>query len=130
MIKNHLTFVLLAGLSFGASEPFTHATTASWQLSSVAIGPVQPDPPPATLVIRGTIKSYDPTSKILLLSTPNGTMQLSIPPAVRIRQHWHNIDASVLVTSAGLHAAVRYSESGATKTVQSVHVFGKDERAR
>jgi len=35
---------------------------------------------------------------------------------------------SALGKYSGFRAAIRYSESGAEKTVQSVHIFGKDER--
>jgi len=85
---------------------------------------------PATLVLRGTIKNYDAASKILQLASATGTTQFTILPTVPVRQRWHRIDATTLAKYMGYRAAVRYSESGAEKTVQSVNIFGKDERAQ
>ena len=90
------------------------------------MGPVGAD---TTLVVRGTIASYDPPSRILALSTSNGTVQFAIPAAARVRQRGRHIDASALQKLKGFRAAVRYSESGATKIVESVSVLGKDDRA-
>jgi hypothetical protein len=113
------------GLSLAAPEISARPGTGTGHAGSAAsVEPAQSAQPAATLVVRGTIKSYDPISKILLLSTSNGTIQLTIPPAVRIHQHWHSIEASALANCSGLRAAVRYSESDGTKAVQSVHVFG------
>ena len=128
MIKKPLTFVLLIGLPIASPEIAVQARTDAGELDRVEfIEPAQSLSTPATLVVRGTIKNYDLASRILLLSTSNGTMQFTIPSGVRIRQRWHSIEASALAKYSGFHAAVRYSESGADKTVQSVHVFGKDE---
>ncbi len=77
--------------------------------------------------MRGTINKYDPSSKILTLSTSNSTVRFTITSTVRTRQGRHDIDASTLVKYSGFHAAVRYSESGAEKTVESVHVFGRSQ---
>ncbi len=82
--------------------------------------------PSTTLVIHGTIEKYDPSNRILSLSTSNGTVQFSITSATRIRQGWHRVDRSALQNLGGYRATVRYSsESGADKTVESVLVVGK-----
>ena len=128
-MKKPLTFVLLIGVPIAAFEVCAHAgpDTARFDRAA-AIESDQPAQPSATLVVRGTIKNYDPVSRILQLSTTNGTMQFTIPASVRVRQRWHSIETAALAKSSGFRVAVRYRESGAEKTVQSVHVFGKDER--
>jgi hypothetical protein len=78
-----------------------------------------------TLRVPGTIDKYDASTRMLSLSTTNGKVQFPVPSAARIRRGGQPIDASQLATLSGYRAAVRYSESGGTKTVQSVHVFGK-----
>jgi hypothetical protein len=128
LIKKSLIFALLIGLPMAFPEIAVQARTDTGELDRVeCVEPAQSPSTPATLVVRGTIKNYDLASRILLLSTSSGTMQFSIPSGVRIRQRWHSIEASALSKYSGFHAAVRYSQSGALKTVQSVHVFGKDE---
>jgi hypothetical protein len=83
--------------------------------------------PPAstTLRMRGTVDRYDTSTRILSLSTSNGTLKLPLAQTARVRQDSQEIDASELEKLAGCRASVRYSESGGTMTVESVHVFGK-----
>jgi hypothetical protein len=78
--------------------------------------------------MRGTIDQYDASTRILSLSTANGTMRLVLAATARIRQGWHKLDAIELRKLVGYRAAVGYSESDGNKTVESVHVFGKNER--
>ena len=78
-----------------------------------------------TVSVRGTIERFDPSTRILSLSTAHGTVQLPVPPSTRIRQGWHKLDTSVLQKHTGDRATVRYTESGGRKSVESVHVFGK-----
>jgi hypothetical protein len=128
-MKKPFTFVLLIGVPIAALEVCAHAGTDTTRFDRVmSIESDQSAQPSSTLVVRGTIKTYDPVSKTLQLSTSNGTMQFTIPAAVRVRQRWHSIETAALAKCSGFRAAIRYSESGAEKTVQSVHVFGKDER--
>jgi hypothetical protein len=128
-MKKPLTFVLLIGVPIAALEVCAHAGTDTTRFERVmSIESDQSAQPSSTLVVRGTIKTYDPVSKTLQLSTSNGTMQFTIPAAVRVRQRWHSIETAALAKCSGFRAAIRYSEYGAEKTVQSVHVFGKDER--
>jgi hypothetical protein len=87
--------------------------------------------PPAsatTLRMDGTIDKYDASAGILSLSTSNGTVRVPLAATARIRQGWHTIDPSKLEKLAGYRARIRYSESGGTKAVESIHVFGKIER--
>ena len=81
-----------------------------------------------TLTMRGTIEKYEASTRILSLSTSSGAVRFPLASTARIRQGWHKIDASDLEKLSGYRAAVRYSESGGKKTVESVHVFGKSER--
>jgi hypothetical protein len=128
-MKKQLVVLLLAGLPLVAVGDFNQAWAATRQIDSASsAAAAQPIQPSTTLVVRGTIQKYDPSSKMLTLSTSNGTMQFTMTPAARIRQGWHRIDPSALENYSGFHAAVRYSESGAAKTVQSVHVFGRSQR--
>jgi hypothetical protein len=117
--------VLLVVLPLAGPEVCAHATATPEPLDRTTF--VESDQS-STLVVRGTIKTFDPVSRTLLLATTNGTMQFSIPSTVRIRQRWHSIETSALARYSGFRVAVRYSESGVERTVQSVHVFGKDER--
>lgn len=78
-----------------------------------------------TLRVPGTIDKYDTSTRTLFLSTSNGKVQFPVPAAARIRRSGQTIDASQLAKLSGYRAAVRYSESGGNKTVESVHVFGK-----
>ena len=127
-MKKQLVVLLLTGLAVVAVGAVNQAWAATGQIDSTSFTAVaQSTPSSTTLVTRGTIKKYDPSSKILTLSTSNGTMQFTITSTVRTRQGWHDIDASALEKYSGFHAAVRYSESGAEKTVESVHVFGRSQ---
>jgi hypothetical protein len=93
------------------------------------VGVAQSTPPASTtLRVSGTIDKYDASTRILSLSTSNGTLQCPVASTARLRQGWHKIDALELQKLAGYRATVRYSESGGNKTVESVHVFGKNER--
>jgi hypothetical protein len=85
-------------------------------------------PASTTLRMRGTIEKYDPSTRILSISTPNAIVQFPIVVTARIRRGWLKIAASDLEQLSGYRAAVRYSESLGIKTVESIHVFGKSER--
>lgn len=84
--------------------------------------------PPAATTLRmpGTIDKYEASTRTLSLSTATGTVQFPVPSAARIRRAGRTIDASELAKLSGYRVAVRYSESAGSKTVESVHVFGKD----
>ncbi len=84
-----------------------------------------PQPSSTTLLMRGTIEKYDASKRILSLSSSNGTVQFPVPLTVRIRKGWHRLDAPALEKMLGLRAAVRYSQSGGEKILESVHVFDK-----
>ena len=64
---------------------------------------------------------------MLSLSTPNGPVKIPVAARARIRQGTREIDASELEKLAGYRAIVRYAEGG-KKAVESIHVFGKNER--
>jgi hypothetical protein len=77
------------------------------------------------LSVRGTIDTYDASTRTLSLSTTNGTVRLSMTSTTRIRQGWHKVDALDLPKLAGDRATVRYTESSGNRVAQSIHVFGK-----
>jgi len=104
------------------------ATVVSGRGAVVEAAAVQSTPPDSTtLTMRGTIEKYEASTRILSLSTASGAVRFPLASTARIRQGWHKIDASELEKFSGYRAAVRYSESGGKKTVESVHVL---ERAK
>jgi hypothetical protein len=92
--------------------------------ASASAPPSQPSS--TTLMMRGTIEKYDASTRILSLSSSNGTVRFPVPSTVRIRKGWHRLDAAGLAKLTGFRVAVRYSQSGGEKVLESVHVFDKD----
>lgn len=80
------------------------------------------------LRLRGTIQGYDVKTRTLSLETPDGTVKLPLSVSARIGRGPQALVASELGKLSGYRATVRYSESDRGKTVESVHIFGKDER--
>lgn len=80
------------------------------------------------LRLRGTIQGYDVKTRTLSLETPDGTVKLPVSTSARIGRGPQTLVASELGKLSGYRATVRYSESDRGKTVESVHIFGKDER--
>ena len=116
---------LVSGLKVFAASP---SVTGPFGDAVLTDGTQTNPPAPTTLSRRGTIDKYDTSTRTLSLSTANGTMQFTLASTVRIRQGWHKLNPSELEKFAGRGAAVRYSESGGNQIVESVHVFGKNER--
>jgi hypothetical protein len=116
--------IVIAGAGLGAEAPL-----ASVQAGGAATIAAAPSPPAATttLSVRGTIDKYDRLTRMLVLSTPTGTLQFPIALTTRIRQGWHKVDPADLPALAGDRATVRYTESSGDKdkVVESVHVFVK-----
>jgi hypothetical protein len=85
--------------------------------------------PSASTILRmpGTIDKYEASTGVLSLETANGKVQFPLATATRIRRDGRRIDAADLAKLSGRRAAVRYSESDGHKTVESVHVFTRDE---
>ena len=121
--------LLFSGMVFGGAGAGLRAQAppASGQTGSAApIAATASTPAPATtLSVRGTIDKYDRLTRILVLSTPAGTLQFPVAPTTRIRQGWHKVDPASLPVLAGNRATIRYTESSGDKVVESVHVFGK-----
>jgi len=110
--------LLLSGMVAGAGAgPAIQAPTASAAVSTPTFA--------TTLSVRGTIDKYDRLTRILVLSTPTGTLQFPVAPTTRIRRGWHKVDPADLPALAGDRATIRYTESSGDKVVESVHVFGK-----
>ena len=107
-MKKNLTVLLLSAMLASGASMFAQAPPAS-----------------TTLSVRGTIETYDASSRTLSLSTSSGTVRFPVASSARISQGGHTVDASELKKLAGNHATVRYTESDGTRVVESVHVFGK-----
>jgi hypothetical protein len=84
--------------------------------------------PQTTLRMRGTITGYDAATGILSLATTRGSAQFPVASTVPVQRAGHKVDALELKQLSGYRAAVRYSESGGRRTVESVNVFEKGER--
>ena len=125
-MKKQVAVLVIAALVISAAAAIAQDATTGQPVGNESAAAAQAAQPSTTLVIHGTIEKYDPSNRILSLSTSNGTVQFSITSATRIRQGWHRVDRSALQNPGGYRATVRYSsESGADKTVESVHVVGK-----
>jgi hypothetical protein len=111
----------LSVLLFAAVLSSMSTGTSSGSFAAVQLTP----PSSTTLRVRGTIEKYEAATRILSVSTTNGTERFPLALGARIRQGWHAIDASLLEKLSGYRVDVRYSESGGKKTVESVHVNGK-----
>jgi hypothetical protein len=126
-MKRRLGF-LVALLAAGAFGAFAQTVQTNQQPEGSA-GAAKPPRPATVLVTRGTIQKYDPSAKILTLSTSDGPMQFAISETVHIRQGWHKVDATALGDLAGAYTAVRwYTEPSGQKTIESVHVYTKTHR--
>lgn len=107
------------------SAAMVSGTWAPAQILAAQSGPVASA---TTLRMDGTIDKFDASAAMLSLTTSNGTVRIPLASTARVRQGRHTIDASKLEKLAGYRATIRYSESGGKTTVESVHVFGKNER--
>jgi hypothetical protein len=122
--------MLLSAAMVAGSGALADAQLGTGQIDEAGLTAAAQSTPPGstTLRVRGTIDKYDASTRILSLSTSNGTVQLLLASTARIRQGWHKLDPLELRKLVGYRAAIGYSESGGNKTVESVHVFGKNER--
>jgi hypothetical protein len=126
MNKKLVVPMLCALVTACAAGPSAQVPPAAGQTQSGSSTTTPPATAPATtLSIRGTIDNYDRLTRVLVLTTPTGAVHFPIAPTTRIRQGWHKVDPADLPKLAGDRATVRYTESSGTKTVESVHVFGK-----
>lgn len=130
MRKRHSVLLLSAAVTSGSIGAFAQALPTAVQIDGAASSGASQSAPPAstTLSMRGTIEKYEPSARILSLTTSNGTVRFPLASTARIRQGLQTIDASALEKLSRYRAVVRYSESDGHKTVESVHVFGKSER--
>ena len=117
-MRKGLSVLLMSAVMVSGERAFAQAEAAQSGLSGSA----------TTLRMDGTIDKYDASAGILSLSTANGTVRVPLAPSARIRPGWTTIDPSGLDKLSGYRARIRYSESGGRKAVESIHVFGKNER--
>lgn len=127
-MTRHLSALLLCAAVLSDGGLMARAQPVSPQANGrapAATGGTPATPPATTLRMRGTIAAYDAARGTLSLSTTTGPVQFPLASTVRIRRAGHSVAATELKTLSGYHAAVRYSESGGHKTVESVNVFEK-----
>ena len=124
--------VLLSAAVLTGVPALTHAASGGAPIQGAASTDITHAAPlaPTTLRMRGTIDKYDTATRILSLSTSKGIVQFPLASTARVRQRRDRIDAAALEKLAGYRAAIRYSESGGNKTVESVQVFGRNERTQ
>ena len=129
-MRKRLSLLLLSAAMVAGIETFADAPLGTGPIDKAVLTDAAQSPPPGnmTLRVRGTIDKYDASTRILSLTTTNGRVQLLLASTARVRQGWHKLDPLELGTLVGYRAAIGYSESGGNKTVESVHVFGKNER--
>jgi hypothetical protein len=129
-MRKRLSLLLLCAATVASIETFADAPFGNGPIAEAGLTDAAQSTSPGstTLRVRGTIDKYDASTRILSLSTSNGTVQLLLASTARIRQGWHKLDPLELRKLVGYRAAIGYSESGGNKTVESVHVFGKNER--
>jgi hypothetical protein len=113
--------VLSSAVVFGQASPASGRIEA--RAPSAAAQPTAPVS--MTVSLRGRIDRYDPATRTLSLITDRGTIRLTLPSSIRIRQGAHKVDAVDLRWLVGDQATVRYTESSSNKTVESVHVFDR-----
>ena len=130
VVKKPVAVLLLSAVVVSGIGAFAQAPRGAGRIDGAISTDAAQSTPPAstTLRVRGTIDKYDAATRILSLSTPKGTAQFPLASTARIRQGWQKINALDLEKLAGQRAAIRYSESGGNKIVESVHVFEKNER--
>jgi hypothetical protein len=121
-----LSVVAVPGTATLAAQPPTRAAQSD-SASSPNITQSSPTAVPR-LRLRGTIESYDPLTRTLSLSTLSGMLRLPVAQSARVGRGAQRLEASDLRDLAGYRAAVRYSESAGSKTIESVNVFEKSER--
>ena len=126
-MKEQLAILLLSAAVVSSIGATAEAPSDAEQIAGAVPTDVAQSAPPASTTLRmpGTIDKYDASTRMLSLSTSNGTVQFPLASTARIRQGGQTVDASELAKLSGYRAAVRYSESGGNKTVESVHVFGR-----
>jgi hypothetical protein len=124
-----LSILLLSGVAVWGVGASAQGPASAQTVGTTSADSTQSSRPSSmTLRMRGTISKYDASTRILSLSTSKGSVRFALALTARIRQAWQTIDASELEKLGWHRAVVRYSESDGTKTVESVHVFGKNER--
>ena len=126
-MRKRLSMLLLAAAVASGIGAFAEGPSGIGQIDGAVSTDSAQSTPPASTTLRmpGTIDKYDASTRVLLLSTSNGKVQFPLASAARIQRGGQTIDASELAKLSGYRAAVRYAESGGTKTVESVHVLEK-----
>lgn len=132
-MRKRLSVVLLSAVVVSGSGPFAQALPGTGVVEPGVPADAAQSAVPTTLRMGGTIDKYDTSTRVLSLSTLNGTVQLPLASTARIG--WgpfgrgpQKIEASELQKLTGFRAVIRYSESNGKKTVESIRVFDKNGR--
>jgi len=125
MKKQLSALFLAAAVVSGVGACATPPAVSGVVDGSASTAPAHASSDSTTLMVRGTIGRYDESTRVLSLSTASGTVQFPVPSLARIRLEGRAVAASELGNLHGYQAAVRYSESSGTRTVESVHVLEK-----
>jgi hypothetical protein len=127
VMNNGLAVLLVAAAAVWSVSTLAQSPPAAGRADAgVPVDAAQSTPADSTtLSVRGRIDKYDPSTRMLSLSTSNGTVQIPLPQATRIRRGWRRVDPAELGKLVGNRATVRYTRSGGNTIVASVHVFGK-----
>ena len=128
-MKKRLVILLVCGALVSGVGAFAQTPLEAESMSGAArTDPAQAPPPTSpstTLRMNGTIEKYDPSTRILSLSTLSGPTQFTLASTTRLHQGWRKIDDSELKKLTGNHVVVRYSELAGHKTVESIRVWAQ-----
>jgi hypothetical protein len=106
------------------------ATSARAQAARAGSEAESPQRSGTTVRLNGTIAKFDAATRVLSLSTANGTEQFTLESATRLRQGWQKIDDAALNKLVGYRAVVRYSEPLGRRTIESVHVWTQQRQRK
>jgi hypothetical protein len=129
-VRKRFTVLLLAAAVLPGTGALVQARSNVGALGNAASSGASQSAPTSTIRTAGTIETYETPTRTLTLSTPNGTVRLAVALAARIRWDGRRMNASDLEKLHGHYAVVRYSQSEGNRTVESVHVFGKERTDR
>src|SRR4029079_1245642 len=96
-MKKRISVLLLSVAVISDIGVFAKGRPETGQIDGVQSTP----PAPTTLSRTGTIDKYDVATRVLSLSTSNGTVLFPLAPVARIRLGRHTIEASELAKLSG-----------------------------
>lgn len=115
----HTLKILTGGLVALALTVTTFAQAPSSKAKTVSTAAAKPA---AVTAARGTLTAVDPAANSITLKSGQHEWTFTLASGAAIREGSKSITISDLANHKGHEAKVRYSESGSTKTAQSVTV--------